>query len=238
MIQIRRSEDRGHAEHGWLDSRHTFSFADYYDPAHMGFRVLRVINEDRVQPAKGFGTHSHRDMEILSYVLEGKLQHKDSMGTGSIIEPGDVQRMSAGTGVSHSELNASSSEAVHFLQIWILPNKDGIKPGYEQKRFSDADKRGKLLLVASRGGRDGSVTIHQDVDLFASVLEPGSEVFHTLAPNRHAWLQVTRGSVLVNGQALGAGDGAALSFESRLGVRAADDRAGNGSSEVLLFDLP
>jgi redox-sensitive bicupin YhaK (pirin superfamily) len=232
MIQIRRSEDRGHAQHGWLDSRHTFSFADYYDPKQMGFRVLRVINEDRVQPAKGFGTHGHRDMEILSYVLEGKLQHKDSMGTGSVIEPGDVQRMSAGTGVSHSEFNASSSEVVHFLQIWIMPANNGIQPGYEQKRFSQADKSGQLRLVASPDGRDGSVTIHQDVALFASMLESGTEVSHAVGPVRHAWVQVVRGKILLNGQTLAAGDGAAVSGENKLDIRGAE------TSELLLFDLP
>src|SRR5262245_5659987 len=193
VITLRKSNNRGHANHGWLDSHHTFSFADYYDPRHMGFRALRVINEDRVAPGAGFPTHPHRDMEIISYVLEGGLEHKDSMGTGSVIRPGDVQRMSAGTGVTHSEYNASKSELVHFLQIWLLPEQRNIKPSYEQKTFSADDKRKKLRLVGSRDGRDGSVTIHQDVDLYATRLEAGEALRHDLKPGRHAWVHVARG---------------------------------------------
>src|SRR6186713_1210309 len=188
MIVRRPSEQRGRANHGWLDSRHTFSFADYHDPAHMGFRALRVINEDRVQPAQGFGTHSHRDMEIISYVLEGALEHKDSMGTSSIIRPGEVQRMSAGSGVTHSEFNASRDELVHFLQIWILPARPGGKPGYEQKAFPEEERTGKLRLVASPDGRDGSVTIQQDVELYTGLPRAGGTLRHTLAPGRQAWV--------------------------------------------------
>ncbi|HMK73673.1 MAG TPA: pirin family protein [Myxococcaceae bacterium] len=231
MITVRRAEDRGHAEHGWLDSRHTFSFADYYDPEQMGFSTLRVINEDRVAPGSGFGTHSHRDMEILSYVLEGGLAHKDSIGTGSTIRPGDVQRMSAGTGVAHSEFNASKTEPVHFLQIWILPERPGIQPSYEQKTFPDAEKRGRLRLVASRDSRDGSLTIHQDAAVYAGLLTSGERAELPLRKGRHAWVQVARGEVKLNGQSLEAGDGAAVSGEPILkleGVRA---------GEVLVFDL-
>ena len=231
MITVRRAEDRGHAEHGWLDSRHTFSFADYYDPEQMGFSTLRVINEDRVAPGSGFGTHSHRDMEILSYVLEGGLAHKDSIGTGSTIRPGDVQRMSAGTGVAHSEFNASKTEPVHFLQIWILPERPGIQPSYEQKTFPDAEKRGRLRLVASRDSRDGSLTIHQDAAVYAGLLTSGERAELPLGKGRHAWVQVARGEVKLNGQSLEAGDGAAVSGEPILkleGVRA---------GEVLVFDL-
>ena len=231
MIIRRPSQERGHAQHGWLDSHHTFSFADYHDPRHMGFRALRVINEDRVQPGKGFGAHPHRDMEIISYVLEGALEHKDSLGTGSVIHPGDVQRMSAGTGVIHSEFNSSSNELVHFLQIWLLPERTGLPPSYEQRAFPTEEKRGKLRLVASRDGREGSVTIHQAVDLYASVLAPGETVTYSLAPGRHAWIQVARGAVMLNDTALSAGDGAAVSEETRLTVTATDE------AEVLLFDL-
>src|SRR5262245_51482499 len=194
MITRRLAQERGHAQHGWLESYHTFSFADYYDSRHMGFRTLRVINEDRVQPGKGFGTHPHRDMEIISYVLEGALEHKDSLGTGSVITPGEVQRMSAGTWVTHSEFNHSGSELVHFLQIWILPERAGLPPSYEQRTFLSAEKQGKLRLVASRDGRAGSVTIHQAVDLYVSVLAPGEAVIHRLPPDRHAWVQVARGA--------------------------------------------
>jgi quercetin 2,3-dioxygenase len=231
MITLRRAEDRGHANHGWLDSHHTFSFADYYDPDHMGFRTLRVINEDRVQPGSGFGTHSHRDMEILSYVLEGGLAHKDSIGTGSTIRPGDVQRMSAGTGVAHSEFNASKTEPVHFLQIWILPERPGIAPGYEQKTFPDAEKRGRLRLVASHDGRNGSLTIHQDAAVYAGLLDAGERAELPLGKGRHAWVQVARGEVTVNGQALKAGDGAAVSGEPALRFE------GVSEGEVLVFDL-
>jgi redox-sensitive bicupin YhaK (pirin superfamily) len=231
MLQIRRAEERGHAEHGWLSSRHTFSFADYYDPKHMGFGPLRVVNEDRVQPGKGFGTHSHRDMDIISYVLEGALEHKDSLGTGSVIRPGDVQRMSAGTGVRHSEFNHSSAELVHFLQIWIIPQHQGAAPSYEEKTFSDQEKRGRLRLIGSPDGRDGSVTIDQDVMLFAALLEDGEEVVHALRQGRGAWLQVARGSVTLNEQPLDSGDGAAVSGEDRLTIR------GTSNAEVLLFDM-
>ena len=231
MLTLRPATARGLADHGWLVSRHSFSFADYYDPAHMGFRALRVINEDRVAPARGFGTHGHRDMEIISYVLEGSLGHKDSIGTGSVIKPGAVQRMSAGTGVRHSEMNPSPSEPVHFLQIWLVPSKTGIAPSYEQKTFSDADKRGRLRLVASPDGHDGSVTIHTDARLYAGLFEAGESAELELTPTRHAWVQVARGEVEVNGQQLVEGDGASLSNETRISLRSV------GSSEVLVFDL-
>jgi quercetin 2,3-dioxygenase len=231
MMKLRRAEDRGHAQHGWLDSRHTFSFADYYDPAQMGFRALRVINEDRVQPGAGFGTHPHRDMEILSYVLEGGLAHKDSMGTGSTIRPGDVQRMSAGTGVTHSEYNASPSEPVHFLQIWLLPERPGLAPGYEQKHFAAPERQGRLKLLASPAGTDGSLTIHQDVRLYGGLLDKGQRAELTLAQGRHAWVQVARGTVKVSGETLRAGDGAAVSAETRLALEAVEP------AEVLVFDL-
>ncbi len=231
MITIRRSDERGHAQHGWLDSRHTFSFADYRDPEHMGFRALRVINEDRVQPAAGFGAHPHRDMEILSYVLEGGLAHKDSLGTGSLIRPGDVQRMSAGTGVTHSEFNASSTEPVHFLQIWLLPERQGIPPSYEQKHFDADAKQGRLQLVASRDARQGSLTVHQDVAVYDGLLEAGERAEVSLGKGRHAWVQVTRGSVKLNGQTLQAGDGAAVSAEPALTLEGVQKGA------VLVFDL-
>ncbi len=231
MITIRPAAQRGFADHGWLKSRHTFSFAEYYHPEHMGFRGLRVINEDRVAPGKGFGTHSHRDMEIISYVLEGALEHKDSMGTSSIIRPGEVQRMSAGTGVTHSEFNASRSELVHFLQIWILPAKPGGKPGYEQKAFPEAERKGKLRLVASPDGRDGSVTIRQDVSLYAALLRTGEALRHALEPGRHAWVHVARGQVELGGEQLEAGDAVAISDARGL------ELSGRDGSEVLLFDL-
>ena len=231
MIQLRKAEDRGHANHGWLDSYHSFSFADYHDPAHMGFSVLRVINEDRVQPGAGFPTHGHRDMEIISYVLEGALEHQDSLGNGSVIRPGDVQRMSAGTGVRHSEFNASKTEAVHFLQIWLLPKSHGIAPGYEQKHFAPEEIDNRLRLVASPDGRDGSVTIHQGASVYAARLN-GNEVTHAFAPGRRAWLQVARGAVKLNGTTLQAGDGAGIENETTLRLEA------DGSAEVLLFDLP
>lgn len=231
MLTLRRSNDRGHAQHGWLDSRHTFSFADYHDPAHMGFRALRVINEDRVDPAMGFGTHPHRDMEILSYVLEGGLAHKDSLGTGSIIRPGDVQRMSAGTGVTHSEFNASSTEPVHFLQIWLLPEQRGLEPSYEQKHFAVDQRRGRLQLVASRDGREGSLTVHQDVAVYDALLSAKERAELSLGKGRHAWVQVARGSVKVNGETLVAGDGAALSAEPGLALEGLEE------AEVLVFDL-
>jgi quercetin 2,3-dioxygenase len=231
MMTIRPAAARGHADHGWLDSHHTFSFADYYDASQMGFRSLRVINEDRVQPGRGFGTHPHRDMEIISYVLEGGLEHRDSIGTGSVIRPGDVQRMSAGTGVTHSEANASKSEPVHFLQIWLLPAQRGIKPSYEQKTFPSAARQGKLRVVASPDGRDGSVTIHADAVLYAGLFDEGQESELALPSGRHAWVQVARGKARVNGRDLAAGDGAAISDDAAVRVRGVD------RAEVLVFDL-
>jgi len=231
MITLRPADARGHADHGWLDSRHTFSFADYHDPRHMGFRALRVINDDRVAPAQGFGAHPHRDMEIVSYVLEGALEHRDSMGNGSVIRPGDVQRMSAGTGVTHSEFNASPKEAVHFLQIWLLPEKRGGAPGYEQRNFPAEEKRGRLRLVASADGRDGSVTVRQDVALYAGIFRAGERAEHPLAPGRHAWVHVASGKATVNGRALSAGDALALSEEPAVVVEGSDE------GEVLVFDL-
>ena len=231
MLTIRKSGDRGHFGFGWLDTNHTFSFGDYYDPKHMGFRALRVLNEDIVHAGGGFGTHPHRDMEIVTYVLSGALAHKDSMGNGSTIRPDDVQRMSAGTGVTHSEHNASPSEPVHLLQIWLLPAKTGTAPSYEQRAFPTSEKRGRLRLVCAPDGREGAVTIHQDVTLYASVLAPGERVSHVLAPGRHAWVQAVRGTVTVNGQPLAMGDGAALSDEREVTIEAASE------SELLLFDL-
>ena len=231
MIAVRRAEERGHAEHGWLESYHTFSFADYQDPRHMGFRTLRVINEDRVQPGRGFGTHGHEDMEIVSYVLDGALAHRDSLGTGSVIRPGDVQRMSAGTGVRHSEFNASQDALVHFLQIWILPDRRAIAPSYEQRSFSSEERRNRWRLVVSPDGRDGALTIHQDASIYATLLAKDASVEHTLAAGRHAWLQVARGVVRLNGVELVEGDGAAVSDERRLEMAADHD------TEALLFDL-
>ena len=227
MIELRRSNERGHFDHGWLNTYHTFSFADYHDPAQMGFRSLRVINEDRVQPGEGFGMHPHRDMEIITYVLSGALAHKDSSGGEGVLRPGEVQHMTAGSGIRHSEFNASQTEPVHFLQIWLVPEKNGLKPGYDQRRF-DIDG---LRLVASRDGRDGSLRVHQDVDLYAARLKAGQTVTQTLASNRHAWLQVVRGAVTLNGVELHAGDGAAISDEQRLEIRATE------AAELLLFDL-
>jgi len=218
---------------GWLDSRHTFSFADYYDPAHMAFGPLRVINEDRVAPGTGFGTHGHQDMEIISYVLEGALEHKDSIGTGSVIRPGDVQIMSAGTGIRHSEFNHSKTEPVHFMQIWIVPGKTGIAPRYEQKMFPESGKRGRMLLVVSPDGRDGSLTVHQDVELRSGVLDTGQRIEHSTSSGRKAWLQVARGALRLNGRDLDAGDGAAIESEAILNLEAKSDR-----TEILLFDLP
>ncbi len=233
MIEIRRSTERGHARHGWLDSFHSFSFADYHDPAHMGFGPLRVINEDRVQPGQGFGTHGHRDMEILSYVLEGGLAHRDSMGNGSVIRPGDVQRMSAGTGVTHSEFNASEREPVHFLQIWIEPSVRGIAPSYEEKRFDDASRRGQWRLIASADGRDGSVRIHQDANVFIAQVDAADRaIAHAVAAGRRAYIHVIRGEARVNGERLAAGD--ALKLEREAEVRVDEARA----ADVLLFDLP
>lgn len=231
MFAIRRAQDRGHADHGWLNTYHTFSFADYYDPAFMGFRALRVINEDRVQPGQGFGTHPHRDMEILSYVLGGGLQHRDSMGNGSVIRPGEVQRMSAGTGVTHSEFNASRSEIVHFLQIWLLPAQRGLAPGYEQKAIDPATLQGRLALVASPDGRDGSVTIHSDVCLYVGRFDSGASAELPLSKGRHGWVHVARGKVRVGGHDLEAGDGAALSEETAVLIEGVD------AGEVLVFDL-
>jgi redox-sensitive bicupin YhaK (pirin superfamily) len=230
---LRRAADRGHFDHGWLDTHHTFSFADYYDPKWEGFRALRVINEDIVAPNRGFGMHPHRDMEIITCILEGELGHRDSMGNGSIIRPGDVQRMSAGTGVLHSEQNPSKTERVHLLQIWIIPDKAGYAPSYEQKTFGDADRRGKLRVVASRDGRDGSVTIHQDATLSLGTLAPDQRVEHALAPGRHAWIQVARGAVAVGAEQLSTGDGVAISNERALAIAATGDR----DAEVLVFDL-
>ena len=232
MLSIRRSNERGHAQHGWLDSFHSFSFADYHDAAHMGFGPLRVINEDRVQPGRGFGTHGHRDMEIISYVLEGALAHQDSIGNGSVIRPGDVQRMSAGTGVMHSEFNASDSEGVHFLQIWIEPSRRGITPGYEEKRFEDDSKRGRLRLVASPDGAEESVTLHQDARIYASLLDGPDRVEHKLGEGRRAYVHVVRGELEANGEKLAAGDALKVSAESRVTLERARD------AEVLLFDLP
>jgi quercetin 2,3-dioxygenase len=232
MLKIRPAQDRGIANLGWLDSRHSFSFGEYHDPNYMGFADLRVINEDRVAPGKGFGTHGHRDMEIVTYVLEGTLEHKDSIGTGSIIRPGDVQRMSAGTGIQHSEFNASTSEPVHLLQIWILPEEKGIEPGYEQKNFAVAEKQGKLRLVGSRDGRDGSITIHQNVDLYAAALLEGESVSYTFRPRRVGWLQVARGEVQLNDLSLSAGDGVAIIQESLVTLQGVAQEA-----EVLLFDM-
>jgi redox-sensitive bicupin YhaK (pirin superfamily) len=231
MITVRRSSARGATRLDWLDSRHTFSFGDYHDPEQMGFRSLRVINDDRVGPGAGFGTHSHRDMEILTYVLEGTLEHRDSLGTGSVIRRGDLQRMSAGTGIRHSEFNPSLSEPVHFLQIWLLPERTGLRPGYEQQHFPDAEMRGRLRLIAARDGREGAVTIHQDVDLHATSLEAGQAVSHRVRDGRGAWVQVAAGGVTVNGQRLTAGDGAAVSGEPVLELVATQP------AEVLLFDL-
>ena len=230
-LTLRLAEDRGAANLGWLDSKHSFSFGHYFDPNHLGFGPLRVINEDRVAAGGGFPTHPHADMEIISYVLEGALEHKDSIGTGSVIRPGDVQRMSAGTGIRHSEYNASKTDPVHFLQIWIVPEQDGLAPTYEQKAFSDDEKRGKLRLIGSRDGRDGSVTIHRDVDLHATLLTDGEAVAHDLADGRGAWLQVARGSVKVNGAALKAGDGLSITEPGSISILGVDD------AEVLLFDL-
>ena len=232
MLTLRRAEERGRANFGWLDSRHTFSFGHYFDPAHMGFGPLRVIHDDRVAGGEGFPAHPHGDMEIVSYVLDGALEHKDSLGTGSVIRPGDVQRMSAGSGIRHSEFNASKTEPVHFLQIWIVPEKKGLKPGYEQKTFTRDDKHGKLRLVGSRDGRDGSVTIHQDVDLYATVLGEGEAVTHDLKPGRKAWVQVAQGSATFNVEALREGDGVAVEDAGALVL------AGTAKdAEVLLFDL-
>ena len=231
MITVRPRDERGHFDHGWLDTRHTFSFAEYFDPDHMGFRSLRVINEDRVQPGQGFGTHPHRDMEIVTYVLDGALAHRDSMGNGSVIRPGDVQRMTAGTGITHSEFNHSNDAPVHFLQIWIVPDRRGLTPSYEQKTIPAEAMAGRLCAVASHDGGDGSVTINQDATLYTAVLAPGQAVTHAFAPGRHGWLQVARGQVALDGRSLAAGDGAAISGEKAVTV------SGESEAEILLFDL-
>ena len=231
MITVRPADERGHANYGWLDTYHTFSFNTYYDPKNMGFRSLRVINDDTVSAGQGFGTHGHQDMEIISYVLEGALEHKDSMGTGSVLRAGDVQRMTAGTGVTHSEFNHSQTEPLHFLQIWILPEKQGLEPGYEEKTISTGEKQGQLRLLASPDGREGSLRIHQDVRVYASILSDGDSLEHSLETSRHAWLQVARGQLKLNGETLGQGDGAAISEETALRLE------GDGEAEVLLFDL-
>lgn len=231
MISLRKASERGHARHGWLESFHTFSFADYHDPEQMGFRSLRVINEDRVQPGKGFGRHSHRDMEIISHVIEGALEHADSMGNGSVIRPGDVQLMRAGRGVTHSEFNPSKQGLVHFLQIWILPEREGLEPSYEQRYFPAEERAGRLRLVVSPDGGDGSVRVAQDARLFAALLEAGQDVVHELAPGHGAWLQVVKGEVSTSGRGLRAGDGAALADVSQIELRA------EKPAELLLFDL-
>jgi redox-sensitive bicupin YhaK (pirin superfamily) len=231
MITVRRAGERGGGKYGWLDTRHTFSFSDYYDPRHMGFRDLRVINEDYVAPGQGFGAHGHRDMEILTRVVSGGLEHRDSMGNGEVIRPHEWQRMSAGTGVRHSEVNASATEPVHLYQIWILPEAEGIKPDYEQKLFAPEEKTGKLKLIASREGSEGSLKIHQDVKVYDSLLEPGDEVSYQLGTERHAWVQVVKGEVTLNGTSLGEGDGAAISREDSLNIKAVEEAG------IILFDL-
>lgn len=231
MLTIRRSRERGHFDHGWLNTYHTFSFDQYYDPRYMGFRSLRVINEDVVAPGRGFPTHGHRDMEIITYILEGALKHEDSMGNGSVIRPGDVQRMTAGTGVRHSEKNPSATDRVHLIQIWILPNAENLNPGYEQKAFSEDERRGVLRLIASGDGRDGSVSLNQDVSLFASLLDAGQQVEQTMDQKRYGWIQVARGSIDVNGEKAAQGDGVVVVGESNLIVKAEEP------AEILLFDL-
>jgi redox-sensitive bicupin YhaK (pirin superfamily) len=231
MKTLRKSEERGHFDHGWLDTRHTFSFADYHDPAHMGFRALRVINEDEVAPARGFGAHPHRDMEILTWVVSGSVEHADSMGNRAIVRPGEIQRMTAGTGVTHSEINPSPTEPLHLLQIWIVPHERGLAPGYEQRSFQDSERKGRLLRIASPGDGDGSVRIHQDVSLYTSLLDAGDRVEHGFAPGRHAWLQVIRGDIDASGARMRAGDGLAVSDEPSLAIQAREP------SEILLFDL-
>lgn len=232
MITLRPANERGAVNFGWLDSKHSFSFGNYYDPNHMGFASLRVINEDKVQPGKGFGTHAHKDMEIISYVLSGALEHKDNIGNGSIIRPGEVQRMSAGTGILHSEYNPSDNQPVHFLQIWVLPEQKGIQPGYEQKFFADAQKSGKLRLLGSQDGREGSVTIHQDIDLYATALGQGKQVSYSIAKQRKLWIQVAKGAINLNDNSLTAGDGAAIADEEMITLKATAD-----DTEVLVFDM-
>lgn len=231
MITLRRAHERGHANHGWLDTYHTFSFASYRDPAHVHFRALRVMNEDVVQPGQGFGTHPHDNMEIVTYVLSGALEHRDSMGNGEVLRPGEFQRMSAGTGITHSEFNPSADEPVHLYQVWLFPERKGIEPSYEQKRFDEAERRNRLRLVAARDGEDGALAIHADARIYLATLDRGRSVRPAIAPGRHAWLQVLRGGVALNGQAMSSGDGAAVSGEASLTIEAADD------AEVMLFDL-
>lgn len=231
MLTLRKSDERGHVDHGWLDARHTFSFASYRDPHHMNFRSLRVMNEDVVAPEKGFGTHAHKDMEIVTYVLEGALEHRDSMGNGEVLRPGEFQRMSAGTGITHSEFNPSATESTHLYQIWLLPERTGIEPSYEQKMFSADERHNRLRLVASRDANEGSLLIHQDARIYLSTLDRGHSVRHELLPQRHAWLQVLRGSVSLNGSELQTSDGASLSNETVLTIEANDD------AEIMLFDL-
>ena len=231
MIRVRKASERGHFDHGWLDTYHTFSFSQYYEPKHMGFRALRVINEDQFAAGRGFGTHPHKDMEIVTYVLSGALAHRDSLGTGSTIGPGELQRMTAGTGIRHSEFNPSPTEPVHLYQIWLLPEREGLEPSYEQKAFPEEERKNRLRVVASPDGEDGSLSIRQDARLYLALLEAGREVSHELTPGRHAWLQVLRGGVNLNGLPLLAGDGAAVGDEAGLAIRS------DGPSEVLLFDL-
>ncbi len=231
MIRLRKASERGHFDHGWLDTRHTFSFSRYYDPRYMAFRALRVVNEDRVQPGQGFGSHGHEDMEIVTYVLSGALAHRDSLGTGSTLRPGELQRMTAGTGITHSEFNPSQTEPVHLYQIWLLPEREGLEPSYEQRAFPEEERQNRLRLVASPDGSDGSLAIRQDARLFLATLDGGREVSQQVPSGRHAWVQLLRGSVSLNGLTLLAGDGAAVSAESHLTIRA------DGPSEVLLFDL-
>ena len=232
MIRVRRANERGHFNHGWLNTYHTFSFGDYRDPEHMSFRVLRVMNEDWVAAGRGFGTHPHRDMEIVTYVLEGALEHKDSMGNGEVLRPGEFQRMSAGTGITHSEFNPSENEPVHLYQIWLFPEERGLRPSYEQKRFADAEMANQLRVVASPDARDGSLTIHQDASIYLAKLDRGRDVAHELVAGRYGWLQVLRGSLAVNGTTLQTGDGAAISDEQTLDISAAE------GAELMLFDLP
>ncbi len=231
MIRLRKASERGHFDHGWLDTRHTFSFSRYYDPRYMAFRALRVVNEDRVQPGQGFGSHGHEDMEIVTYVLSGALAHRDSLGTGSTLRPGELQRMTAGTGITHSEFNPSQTEPVHLYQIWLLPEREGLEPSYEERAFPEEERQNRLRLVASPDGSDGSLAIRQDARLFLATLDGGREVSQQVPSGRHAWVQLLRGSVSLNGLTLLAGDGAAVSAESHLTIRA------DGPSEVLLFDL-
>ncbi|MFO0962188.1 MAG: pirin family protein [Phycisphaerales bacterium] len=239
MITIRRSDERGHADHGWLDTYHTFSFADYHDPAHMAFRVLRVMNEDRVAPGQGFGMHPHHDMEIVTLVLEGALEHRDSLGNGELLRPGELQRMTAGTGITHSEFNPSRTEPVHLYQIWIFPERRGLEPSYEQRAFDPVGRRNALQLVASRDGAEGSLRIHQDARIHLANLEPGKSLELEVAAGRHAWLQVLRGAATVGGHELAAGDGASASGPERIAVTAAAGGAGAGAgAELMLFDLP